>query len=213
MKLTKSSIYIDGYYYCCRSKYPILDIKQNLRTNSIYENIKIPINILYFLTFYTFLDVKSISKPVIETKSFCSDIESSNPISPSTVIKLYQILRDKMKNKMLSNWLKNPLENDISSNEYMVVEIDKSKIIGNNQKILWMFGIIERFTKEARVFTVMTKRTAYNLLNIVKKNVVTTDLENDEDIENENQSTKTRIYSNSFASYKVNKLYYAYITL
>lgn len=48
----------------------------------------------------------------------------------------------------------------------MVVEIDESKIIGNKQKILWMFGIIERVTKEARVFTLMTNRIAHNLLNI-----------------------------------------------
>ena len=32
----------------------------------------------------------------------------------------------------------------------------------------------------------MTNRTANNLLNIVKKNVNTNDLENDEDITNEN---------------------------
>ena len=99
MKLTKSSIYIDEYYFCCCSKNPKHDIKHNLRTYSIYENIKVPINILYFLIFYTFLEEKSISKFVIEAQSFCTDIESSYSISPLTVIELYQILRNKIKNK------------------------------------------------------------------------------------------------------------------
>ena len=52
---------------------------------------------------------------------------------------------------MLSNWLKNPLGNDIGQNGYRDVGIDESKIIGNIKKILWMLGIIERVTKEARV--------------------------------------------------------------
>ena len=80
------------------------------------------------------MDVKSILKSVIETKSFCNDIESFYFISPSTVIKLYQILRDKIKNKMHSNWLKNPLGNDIGPKGYCVVEIEESKIIGNSKK-------------------------------------------------------------------------------
>ena len=81
-EIRKISIYIHEYYYSCRIKNPIHDIKQNLRINSIYENIKVLINILYFLAFYIFLDVKSISKSVIEAKSFCSDIESSYSFSP-----------------------------------------------------------------------------------------------------------------------------------
>ena len=65
-----------------------------MRKNSIYENIKFPIN-LYFLTFYAFLDVKSIYKSKIEIRSFCNVIESSYSISPSTINKLYQLLKEK----------------------------------------------------------------------------------------------------------------------
>ena len=62
--------------------------------------------------------------------------------------------------------VKESFRKDIGPNGYVVVEIDESKIIGNRQKILWMFGIIERVTKEARVFKLMTNRIAHNLLNI-----------------------------------------------
>ena len=34
------------------------------------------------------------------------------------------------------------------------VEIDESKIIGNNEKVLYMFGIIDRKDKKCRVFCV-----------------------------------------------------------
>ena len=48
MKLTKSSVYIDGYYLLSSSKNLIHDIKENLMKNTIYENILVPINILFF---------------------------------------------------------------------------------------------------------------------------------------------------------------------
>lgn len=35
------------------------------------------------------------------------------------------------------------------------VEIDESKILGNQNKIYWMFGIIECKNKECRVYTVL----------------------------------------------------------
>ena len=73
---------------------------------------------------------------------------------------------------MHSNWLKNPLGNDIGPNWCGVTEINESKIIGNSQKILWILRILERLTKEARVFTVMINRTAHNLLSIVKKRLL-----------------------------------------
>ena len=93
MKLTKSSVYIDGYYMLFNFKNPLNE--ENLRKNSIYENIKVPINILYFLIFCAFLSEKSISKSIIETKNFSNDIESSYSVSIPTVIRLYQILREK----------------------------------------------------------------------------------------------------------------------
>ena len=46
------------------------------------------------------------------------------------------------------------------------IEIDESKIIGNDTTILWMFGLIDRADKEARIYYVMNNRTSNNLLPI-----------------------------------------------
>ena len=56
-----------------------------------------------------------------------------------------------------------------------------------------MFGLIDRYNKDARVFCVMSNRTKEKLLPIVRDNVYTNDM---------NDETKTRIYSDSFATYQ-----------
>ena len=68
-----------------------------------------------------------------------------------------------------------------------------------------MFGIINRATKEARVFCVLNNRTKENLLPIIKNNIATDENENNEDEDlSEKESVKTRIYSDCFRSYQVN---------
>ena len=64
-----------------------------------------------------------------------------------------------------------------------------------------MFGIIDRSDKDARIFCIMNDRTAANLLQIIKKNIYIINDDIDDD-NNNNYSLKTRIYSNSFASYQ-----------
>ena len=46
-----------------------------------------------------------------------------------------------------------------------------------------MFGIIERSTKEARVFCVLNNRTKENLLPLIKSNIVTDEHYNNDDEE------------------------------
>ena len=65
-------------------------------------------------------------------------------------------------------------------------------MIGNNT--IWMFSLIDRSDKQARIYCVMNDRTRDNLLNIVKKNVYTLNNVNNDDF-------KTRIYSDFFSSY------------
>ena len=84
-------------------------------------------------------------------------------------------------------------------------EIDESEIIGNQNVIYWMFEIIERSTKEARVFCVLNNRTKENLLPIVKNNIVKDDRYNNDDEEiSEEDNVQTRVYSDCFRCYQVN---------
>ena len=64
-----------------------------------------------------------------------------------------------------------------------------------------MLGLIDRITKEARIFCVLENSTRDNLLPFVKENVNTND--NQEEEISEAESTKTRIYSDCFQSYQV----------
>ena len=61
---------------------------------------------------------------------------------------------------MHSYWDKNLLGLEINMDlGYPSVEIDESKIISSGYEIYWMFSIIDRTTKEARVRCVLTNRS------------------------------------------------------
>ena len=53
------------------------------------------------------------------------------------------------------------------------IEIDEIEVIENSQKIIWMFGIVDRSNKNARVFSVLDNRRKGNLFPIIVKNVYT----------------------------------------
>ena len=89
---------------------------------------------------------------------------------------------------MHKDWSNNPLGSEPAENGVPRIEIDESEIIGNQNNKIWMFGLIGRVDKEARVFCVMNNRTKENLLPIIERNVLTNDIGN-------NWNLKTRIYS------------------
>ena len=74
-------------------------------------------------------------------------------------------------------WNKDLMGNNLSENGYAVFEINESEIIGNNEIIYWMFGIIERVIKESRVYCILNDRTANNLMKIIQNNIVTNENE------------------------------------
>ena len=76
------------------------------------------------------------------------------------------------------------------------IEIDKSEVIGNSEKILWMFGLIDRSSKEARIFSVMNDRRKEKLLSLIKNNAYTYDIIED------NRDYRTRIYSDCYSVYR-----------
>ena len=119
------------------------------------------------------------------------------------IIKIYTIVRNTIKKKMHENWKKEPLCYINNDGDIPRCEIDESKLVGNQDKVYWMFGIIERKTKDCRIFTVLDNRTRESLVPIVVNNVYTADdlseYDNNEDIHL--YSLSTRAYSDCWAAY------------
>ena len=199
--LKEDNKYIDGYAWRCRGRNPPHDIRFNIRKDSVFELSRLPIQILFFLTYYCFLENKGITKSVIECNNFTKQIGLNYSISEVGVRNFFEILRKKIKDVFHKKWRKSFIGMEIGPNGYGAVEIDESEIIGNQEHIYWMFGLIDRFTREARVYCILENRTKQNLLPIIKNNVMTNELEGDE-YNNVNESTKTRIYSDCFQSYQ-----------
>ena len=109
---------------------------------------------------------------------------------------------------MHKNWKNKLLGESITEKGFAAIEIDEREIIGNSEIIYWMFGLIDRVTKEARIFCVLNDRTKNNLLPLVKNNVLSNDMNEFEDDENmeidEEYQINTRIYSDCYSSYQVN---------
>ena len=62
-----------------------------------------------------------------------------------------------------------------TNNGFSTIEIDESSILMDSNMIYWMFGLIQRNTKEACIYYVLNDRTKSNLLSIVQNNVETDD--------------------------------------
>ena len=78
-------------------------------------------------------------------------------------------------------------------------------MIGNSQKIFWLFGIIDRTTKEAISFSVLNNRTKTNLLPLLYNNIANNGEENlNLNLENEQYLINIRVDSDIFASYQSN---------
>lgn len=81
---------------------------------------------------------------------YCNIMDQPKP-NNSTIIKIFGILQNRIKNHYHNNWKKNllglePLEEGLTR-----IEIDENEVIGNSQKILLIFGLIDKITKEARI--------------------------------------------------------------
>ena len=195
MKLTDSNDTIDKKVWRCRSTHPNHDAKRNIRMGSVFENIKVPINTLYYMTFYCFMKNYSIRKTFIEMERFCNIMGQPKP-NNNTIIKIFRILRNYIKKFYHNYWKKNLLGLEPAEEGLPRIEIDESEVIGNSQKILWMFGLIDRSTKEARIFSVMDDRRKEKLLPLIRKNVYTYDIIED------NRDYRTRIYSDCYSVYR-----------
>ena len=204
MSLVNNNLYADGKLWRCRGGISAHDNKFNIRKNSIYENINIQIQILYFITFYCFIENLSLEKAFTETNKV-KDFLGNNTVTINGISKIYTLLREKLRKELHRKWENDPLGVVIGPRGYACVEIDESEMIGNNQKIFWIFGIIDRLTKEARLFSVLNNRTKECLLPLVCNNVAANGEDNlNINIENEQYLVNTRVYSDMFASYQPN---------
>ena len=202
-KMVKDIQRIDKYVWRCRSNNPNHDIKINLRAESQLEDCRYNIQIIYFLLFYCFTEKKSINSTLTESEEFAKKIGVTS-ITKQSIINFFAHIRNVIRKKMHYNWSKKLLGEDgiLDDNGYISCEIDESEIIGNQNVIYWMFGIIDRGTKEARVFCVLNDRTKENLLPLVKNNIITDEINNV--VMPEDENVQTRIYSDCFRTYQVN---------
>ena len=195
MKLVSNNKYIDNYAWRCRGTIPSHDITINIRKDSIFEDIKAPIEVLYYLTFKLFLNNKSINSSLDKAKEFCKVLKKPD-VSNKLIIKFYRKLRNIIKNKFHMMWKRQPLALEPTDQGYPEIEIDKTSIIGNANSIIWAFGIIDRCIKDARIFCVLNDRRKETLLPLIRKNVSTMPPHNG------NNEFTTRVFSDFFASYR-----------
>ena len=79
MKLINSNENVDEKIWRCRGYSPKHDIKIGIRVGSIYENIRFPLNTMYYLTFFHFQKNLSIRRTKAEIKNFCDIMGQSTP--------------------------------------------------------------------------------------------------------------------------------------
>ena len=90
-----------------------------------------------------------------------------------SIIKNLYIFRNIIKKYYHNIWKHNYLGVEPTEDRKAKVEIDETELICNSEKVLWLFGIIDRATKDTRVFSIMTNRRKENLIPIIEPNVYT----------------------------------------
>lgn len=103
MELVYTKNSIDNKYWRCRGKDPLHDTKINIRLNSVFEDIKVSINTLFFLLFNCFIKNMSISKTFKETENFCQIMKQPKP-GLNTIVKIFRKFRKKIKEFYHKNW-------------------------------------------------------------------------------------------------------------
>lgn len=80
MRLASDKASIDNKVWRCRSKNPKHDVKISIPVNSIFEGVKVKLNILYFLIFNCFTYNKSINKSYNDVKDLSQHLNESGMI-------------------------------------------------------------------------------------------------------------------------------------
>ena len=115
MKLSNDNSVLDKKLWRCKSTSPKHYIKKNLRINSIFENIKVPLSLLYFITFECFSMNKGINKTLLEEKDLSAQIKEISTTS-NTINKIFKTLRNTICINMHKEWKNNLLGYEPSDN-------------------------------------------------------------------------------------------------
>jgi hypothetical protein len=205
MTLINNNSFLDKKCFRCRNTNPKHDVKIPIRKDIFLEEIRMSLISIYFFIFDCFINNISANKAFNEYEKFKGIIDAGD-VSLKNIQKLYRIIRHKLMASLHKYWEKNQLGKEPSDGGVSRIEIDESKIVGNQNKVFWMFGIIDRFDKECRIFCVKDNRTKETLLPLVKDNVWTTDdikiNDYNSDQEIHESCFSTRIYSDCFSSYQ-----------
>ena len=92
MQLVKNEHYIDKYCWRCKSNTQKHDNKINIRTESLFEGMRLPLNALYFLIYHWFLNHYSINNSYKEILKFPEHLKINN-ISQNLIIKIFREIR------------------------------------------------------------------------------------------------------------------------
>ena len=108
MELVHSNESIDKIIWRCIGSSPKHDVKIGIKKGSIYEDIKVSMNILYYLTYSCFLKNMSIRKSKIEINRF-SDVMNQKKPTLKSIIKIFRIFRNIIKKYYHNIWKHNYL--------------------------------------------------------------------------------------------------------
>ena len=105
--------------------------------------------------------------------------------------------------KMHKIWSTNKMGTEPCNDGKSKIEIDESKFITYNNRVRWMFGLVDRSQYDIRIFYIDDHRQKETLLPIIKNNVYSNTLRvnNNQDIDD--AKLPTRIYSDCFQSYQI----------
>lgn len=173
MNLNKSSDKKDGLIWRCRhlgnNKH---DNKINIRVGSIFEFMKNDIRILYFIIFYNFIERRSIKQTHYNCIEFSKKLNLET-ISKKNISKFMNIIRIKINNFFHAYWNINQIGIETTNDGKIRLEVDESKIITYDNQVRWMLGIVDRGSKEIRVFYLNNDRTKKKIMPIIIKNIYT----------------------------------------
>ena len=93
------------------------------------------INTIYYLIYKCFLENCSLETSCDRIANFCHILGNTKP-TKQTIIKLYRILRNRLKIFYHTLWKNEPLGLEPAENGKSRIEIDKSKIIGNANTVI-----------------------------------------------------------------------------